>query len=143
MLYFEYISDSSNWFKGFVTHILICWWIFTLNIYEIRFGSKHLEKEILKIINIFYYWFLLSISQLSTQLTNKPELTYYFFLLKKKFQKIRTYLEGASRIPFVVHATSGSGKTTVLAMAASQTKSWLPENTSVIIRWVCIVFLMS
>lgn len=51
------------------------------------------------------------------------------------FQKIKAYLEGTSNLPFVVHATSGSGKTTVLAMAASKTKSWLSANVSVVVRY--------
>lgn len=52
------------------------------------------------------------------------------------FQKIKAYLEGTSSLPFVVHATSGSGKTTVLAMAASKTKAWLSANVSVVVRYV-------
>uniref|UniRef100_K1Q937 Uncharacterized protein n=1 Tax=Magallana gigas TaxID=29159 RepID=K1Q937_MAGGI len=51
-------------------------------------------------------------------------------------QKIKAYLEGTSSLPFVVHATSGSGKTTVLAMAASKTKAWLSANVSVVVRFV-------
>lgn len=51
------------------------------------------------------------------------------------FQKIKAYLEGTSNLPFVVHATSGSGKTTVLAMAASKTKAWLSANVSVVVRY--------
>lgn len=77
----------------------------------------------------------------------KQSYDWYFFTAKKYktfslsficfsfFQKIKAYLEGTSNLPFVVYATSGSGKTTVLAMAASKTKSWLSANVSVVVRY--------
>lgn len=76
-----------------------------------------------------------TISRLILFLLRKGQDFLSFFHMSLFFQKIKAYLEGTSNLPFVVHATSGSGKTTVLAMAASKTKAWLSANVSVVVRY--------
>lgn len=75
-----------------------------------------------------------TISRLILFIAKKTRLS-LFLSYVSFFQKIKAYLEGTSNLPFVVHATSGSGKTTVLAMAASKTKAWLSANVSVVVRY--------
>lgn len=82
-------------------------------------ASMHLKQS--------YDWYFL--------LPKNTRLSLFLSYVSLFFQKIKAYLEGTSNLPFVVHATSGSGKTTVLAMAASKTKSWLSANVSVVVRY--------
>ncbi|XP_048740917.2 NACHT and WD repeat domain-containing protein 2-like [Ostrea edulis] len=53
-----------------------------------------------------------------------------------ELQKIKNYVQGASKYPYVVHASSGAGKTTIMAMAASQAKSWLTDSASIVIKFI-------
>ncbi|XP_071493290.1 NACHT domain- and WD repeat-containing protein 1-like [Diadema antillarum] len=49
---------------------------------------------------------------------------------------IRSYCQGNSCKPLVVHGVSGSGKTSVMAMVAKLAKQWLGKNCVVVLRFL-------
>lgn len=56
-------------------------------------------------------------------------------------QKIRAYvLSDKDNRPLIIHGASGSGKTSVMAMAARQARDWIGEDCCVVLRWVLFSF---
>ncbi|XP_071110787.1 NACHT and WD repeat domain-containing protein 2-like [Haliotis cracherodii] len=51
-------------------------------------------------------------------------------------QEIRSYLVGSSRQPFILHGTSGSGKTSIMATAATSAWDTLKSKAAIITRFI-------
>ena len=57
----------------------------------------------------------------------------YMYIYIFIFQHIKDYIAGFSDVPYVVHGSSGSGKTSLMAMAASQSREWTNQDGTVVI----------
>lgn len=54
----------------------------------------------------------------------------------KSLDMIKSYVTGQGNSPFVVHGQQGSGKTTLVAMAAYSSPSWVGSEVAVIVRFL-------
>ncbi|KAJ8304435.1 hypothetical protein KUTeg_018018 [Tegillarca granosa] len=55
---------------------------------------------------------------------------------EKTLQQIKEYVLGPIDQPFVIHGSSGCGKTSIMAMAAQKTWEWLEGKVGIVLRFV-------
>ena len=58
------------------------------------------------------------------------------FTMRIQFQKMKQYVLGMSNEPLVLHGTSGSGKTSIMAMATKEAWRWFKGKATIVLRYV-------
>lgn len=61
----------------------------------------------------------------------------------ESLEKIKSYIIGQANSPLVVHGQQGSGKTSLLAMAANASSLWVGHEVSVIVRFIGVTLQSS
>lgn len=61
----------------------------------------------------------------------------------KSLDRVKSYITGQGNYPLVVHGQQGSGKTSLVAMAASASPSWVGPEVAVIVRFIGVTHCSS